>query len=1107
MATWQSFASKRANIIFVLLTFVFGTAHPLFADSPQVDWPLLRFTPAVLYYFNHPVVITHAGDNSGRLLVVEQGGRIWIVQSNNVLRQPFLDISGRVLSAGAEQGLVGLAFPPGFSTNSHFYVDYTRQPDGAIVISRFSLTSTNSNVADTNSEQVLLVIPKPYNNHNAGQLSFGPDGYLYIGVGDGGSEGDPFNNGQKTSTLLSKLLRIDVESGVSPYAVPPTNPFVGNTNYAPEIWALGLRNPWRFSFDRQTGDLYIGDVGQNQYEEIDFQPAGSAGGQNYGWRIMEGDSDYIVPPGFTNFSALTLPVAVYSHSSLPAYGDAAVIGGYVYHGPSVPRMDGVYFYGDFINGWIWGLKQVGTNWQNLVIVNPGYSFPATNFSISTFGEDDQGGLYLANYYQGMIYQIHDSLQAWPPMFSPTNGIINSNTVVVTCITTNAEIHYTTNGVDPTLSDPSVASGGTIPVGNGMTNKLRAFRADLSPSAVVSAVFTYQAGTPIFNPPQGPITNGTTVSITCVTPGAAIYYTLDGSTPTTNSAIYTGPVTIDGGVTLSAFATAGGYLNSTTRSVFYQLVQTATPVYSPPLGPIVYGNSISISCATPNAVIYYTADGTTPTTNSAVYSTPQPVYSDVTLSAFAVTPGYLNSVVQSVFYTLPQATTPTLSPSAGPLMNGSLISISSATSNAIIRYTLDGSDPNANVNAFIYSASLSFTHPMTLTARAYRSDLDPSPISSVFYGLLDAESNVIVTTFAGGSTSGLSNAVGTYATFSSPQGVCIDQSGNLYVADTGNNVIRKILPSRGVTTFAGTGVAGSQLGQATNAQFNGPTGVCVDETGNVYVADANNNRICKIDTNNTVTTLANIIYLSQLEIDAGGNVYVGSWASVQKVFPDGSFIQVAGTGVNTINNWGAYVGLGIDAATNIYATTLSRIWETAPDGTTALFAGSGAGFSDGPRMLSLFQSPLDASVDSSTNVFISDATRIRKIRPDGWVSTIAGTGVPGYQNGFGSLAQFNGAVGLCVDMNSNIYVADSGNNCIREISTVTAPPSLQITTSTNQIILSWPIWAGDFVLEAASALSTNSTWIPMTNGVTASVNNFVLTNNIGTASSFYRLYKP
>jgi glucose/arabinose dehydrogenase/sugar lactone lactonase YvrE len=1079
--------------------------------ADPVDWPTLGFTQVGAGGFNHPVGIARAGDGSGRLFVIEQPGRIWIIQNGNNLANPFLDLSSRVLSTGPEQGLLGLAFPSAFSTNHHFYVDYTRQPDGAVVISRFSLSSTNANVADSQSEQIVLVIPKPYDNHNGGQLAFGPEGALYIGVGDGGSEGDPLNNGQKTSTLLGKLLRIDVESGAVPYAVPTSNPFVGNTNFAPEIWAWGLRNPWRFSFDRRTGDLYVADVGQNQFEEIDFQPAGSAGGQNYGWRIMEGPANYIVPSGFTNFSALTPPVAWYDHFSLPTDLSAAVVGGYVYRGPSQPRMDGMYFYGDFEAGWIWGLKQTGTNWQSLVLVRPGLGL-APRFAISSFGEDDQGQLYLADYASGSIFRVNDSGMVWTPTFSPAGGTINSNLVTVSCLTTGAVIHYTTNIFDPTLSDPGVPSGATITVGNGNICKIRAFRSDLSPSGIATTNFVLAVGTPFFTPPagaiasnaeisiscvtpgafiyyttdgtipttnssiysslltfngdamtinafgvaagynnslvgtasysaaqaatpvfmpaSGPITNGTFVSLSCVTPGAVIYYTLDGSAPSTNSSIYTAPLAINGGTTVSAFAVASNYLSSSVQSILYQLVQTATPTFSPASGPLSYGTALSISCATPGSAIYYTLDGTTPTTNSSPYSVPLAVYSDTTLSAFATAPQHLDSSVQSAAYTLIKAATPSFSPAQGPLTNGAFISISTATSNATIRFTVDGSVPDTN--SALYSGPLLFTNLMTLTARAWRSDLDPSNPSSVFYGLIDFEST-IVTTLAGGGSSGLSNAVGSLATFSSPQGICIDRTGNLYVADTGNNVVRKISPAGQVTTFAGNGTAGSQLGAATNAQFSGPTGVAIDTFGNVFVADANNNRICKVDTNGMVTRLTNLSPLSQLEVDASGNVYAGSWASIQEVFPNGTVIQVAGTHINSIYYWGAYVGLGLDAGTNIYATTLNHIWETAPDGTTTLFAGNNAGYSDGPRALSLFQSPQDATVDAGTNLFVSESTRIRKIRADGWVSTFAGTSISGQANGPGRVAQFNGAVGLCVDTNGNVYVADSGNNCIREIS--------------------------------------------------------------------------
>ena len=1162
-------------------------AGSVFGDP--VDLPTLAFVPVATNMFSAPTGITHAGDGSQRLFVLEQGGRIWIIQHSGVLAQPFLNITNRVLTAGAEQGLLGLAFPPGYSTKAHFYVDYTRQSDGAVVISRFSLTA-DSNVADANSEQVVMVIPKPYNNHNGGQLAFGPDGYLYIGVGDGGSEGDPLKYGQNTHLLLGKLLRIDVESGVSPYAIPASNPFVGKTNYAPEIWAFGLRNPWRFSFDRLTGDLYIGDVGQDLYEEIDFQAAGSSGGQNYGWSIMEGASNYVVPAGFTNFSALTLPVMTYNHLALPADGGGAVTGGYVYRGPSMPRLDGVYFFGDFVNGWLWALKPVGTNWQSFVLLNPSDPSPPYAFAISTFGEDDQGLLYLADYNSGKIYQIQDTGLVWTPTFSAAAGVINSNTVVVTCVTTNAAIHFTTNGIDPAISDPAVASGGSIPVNSGITNKIRAFRSDLTPSVVVSAVYTLQTGTPgftpaagfitnntvvslgdvtpgtaiyfttngttpttnsplytgpltlsgpvtvealgvaggysnsligvasyyaaqvaepAFTPYYGPITNGTLISISCATPGALIYYTLDGSAPSHYSFFYSGPFAINGGVTVSAFAMESGYVSSLIQRVFYALAPAATPVLTPGSGPVAYGTTVSISCLTPGAVIYYTLDDSLPNTSSARYSNPVKITNDVTLNAYAVASGYPDSLVTSVHYTLTQAATPSFSPSQGPLTNGSLISMSCATPNAIINYTLDGTVPGSNSPVFTHP--LVFTGPVTLQARARAPQFDPGGVQSAFFSLLDPE-NAVVTTLSGSTNAGFSNGIATLARFSSPEGICVDPAGNLYVADTGNNVIRKILPTGQVTTFAGTGVDGDSLGPATNAQFSGPTGVCLDNAGNLYVADGGNcNRICQVDTNGMVTIFTYITLcgpgigsfvpgLWQMVTGPDGNIYVGYWSGLIEMFPGGSWLGIAGN-----SSWGMYVGPGVDRATNVYSAAGNSLWQTAPNATyysTVLFAGGTGAFSDGPRLLAGFTDLQDAVVDSFTNIFLSDTTRVRKIRLDGWVSTLAGTGVPGYRDGPGSVAQFNDATGMCMDRNGNIYVADAGNNMIRKI---TPLPTLSLALTNRQVVLSWPNWAGSFILESSGSLSPNAVWTPLTNGVMTSMNNFVLTNTIGVSASFYRLH--
>lgn len=970
------------KMFFVFSTLVLtGAARLVLAAS--VDWPYLRFTQVVTNTFSGPISITHAGDGSQRIFIGEQFGRVQVIQSNSVLSQPFLEISNRVLSVGTEQGLLGLTFPAGYSTNAHFYVDYTRQPDGAIVISRFSITSS-PNVADPNSEKVILVIPKPYNNHNGGQIAFGPDGYLYIGVGDGGSEGDPDNRGQSSNTLLGKLLRIDVESGISPYAIPPSNPFLDNANYAPEIWDLGLRNPWRFSFDRSTGDLYIGDVGQNQFEEIDFEPAGSPGGKNYGWRIMEGPTNYNVPAGFTNFSALTLPVTWHDHPFLPADFSACVIGGYVYRGPPEPRMDGIYFFGDFQWGWIWGLKQTGTNTQRFELLN---RIPAP-YSISTFGEDDHGEIYFAD-YRGKIYQIQETHQVWPPVFTPTNGIANSSNVTLTCATPNAVIHFTTNSIDPTETDPVVPPSGIIPIASGVTNKATAYRPDLAPSPVVTAIFGFRVGTPTFSAPAGRITNNTPITLSTVTPGATIYYSTNSLTPTTNSMLYTGPLTLSGGadgysVSLKAIGVASGYTNSLIATANYLMAQVSSPIIIPSGRTTVTNDFlVSISCSTPGAVIYYVVDGSLPTTNSAIYSNPFPINGGTTVRAFAVANGYTDSVIQSAEFPL-----------------------------ADYKY--------------------------------------PS----------------VVTTFAGSSQAGTNNGVSSLARFSSPSGLCIDPAGNLFVADTGNHRIRRITRDGVVSTFAGTGVAGFQNGAAANAQFSKPIGICMDPSGNFYVADSDNSRIRRIDSSGNVTTFAGsgtygtqdgspgtaqFRKLSFIDCDSQTNLYAGDWtridgtvALVRKIAPDGMVSTLTGTGLGYFDGFATDLGICVDASGLIYALNeWGRFIQITPGGVGTLFAGSSvSGYNDGPRLGALFASYFndtgrDVATDQQGNFYISDSVLVRKIDSTGWVSTLAGGSLAGLANGIGRNAGFTNVTGVCVDTNGNVYVADTGNNRIRKISPDTA----------------------------------------------------------------------
>jgi glucose/arabinose dehydrogenase len=395
-ATWTPTATATATV--TPTTTWTPTATPTPSPSPTATvtpspttsaWPSLLLTP-YLTGLSAPVHITHAGDGTGRLFVVEQAGRIRLVKNDVVQPAPFLDISARVSCCG-ERGLLSVAFPPDYAGKGHFYVNYT-DLSGNTVVARYRVTA-DPDVADPASEQVVLPVPQPYSNHNGGQLAFGPqDGYLYIGMGDGGSGGDPQNRAQNPLELLGKLLRIDVETG-SPvtYTIPAGNPFAAQPGYRPEIWALGLRNPWRFAFDRTTGDLYIGDVGQNQYEEVDFQPASSGGGENYGWRIMEGFQCY----GSSNCTqtGLTLPVTAYDHGL-----GCSISGGMVYRGQTYAALQGIYLYADYCSGRIWGLRRVAGAWQSQLLLD-------ATFGISTFGEDEAGEIYAAAYWDGTIYRI------------------------------------------------------------------------------------------------------------------------------------------------------------------------------------------------------------------------------------------------------------------------------------------------------------------------------------------------------------------------------------------------------------------------------------------------------------------------------------------------------------------------------------------------------------------------------------------------------------------------------------------------------------------------------------------------------------------------------
>ncbi len=340
-----------------------------------------------------PMFVTHSGDGSGRLFVGERRGRIRINTGSGLRPVPFLDIMDRVKCCAGETGLMSIAFHPDYTSNGFFYVSYIDANDDSVV-SRFTVTE-NPEVADPDSEAVILRIEQPGPFHNVGHIAFGPDGFLYIGSGDGDDGGDLDDNGQSLATLLGKLLRIDVDTAF-PYAIPADNPFVGTAGAQPEIWAYGLRNPWRFSFDRETGDLLIGDVGEKSFEEVNFQSANSGGGENYGWRLKEADACF-QPSQNCDPGGLTAPVLVYGHDD-PESPCFSVTGGYVYRGPSTFSLPGLYVFGDFCSGKIFGARRnAADNWLMFQLAD-------TEFPLVSFGEDDLGQL-LAVDLAGSIWRI------------------------------------------------------------------------------------------------------------------------------------------------------------------------------------------------------------------------------------------------------------------------------------------------------------------------------------------------------------------------------------------------------------------------------------------------------------------------------------------------------------------------------------------------------------------------------------------------------------------------------------------------------------------------------------------------------------------------------
>jgi glucose/arabinose dehydrogenase/sugar lactone lactonase YvrE len=1015
--------------------------------ATEIDWPDLNFT-VVATNIAYPTHINHAGDGSDRLFLVEQPGSIQVLSNGVIQPTPFLNVANRVaFHSGGEQGLFSVAFSPGFRTNRNFYVCYTRLLDGAVNISRFSVP-TNSSVADPASEQAILVIPHPIEYHNGGQLAFGPDGYLYISIGDDWS---PSANAQNPTSLLGKILRIDVESSTNGYTIPSSNPFVTNSAYRPEIWAMGLRNPWRFSFDRLTGDLYIADVGFHR-EEVNFQPANSAGGENYGWPMREGFQANLWSEITTNIALLTDPIVDCRSSE-----GNAMIGGFVVRSTNASRLNGIYICGAYGSSIIWGAVRTGTNWQ-MVHLND-KTFPIDNGTFNsptTFGEDEAGNIYVADATWGRILRIDASQKALRPVFDPPGNekyyldhdsiVLNTDVVTVhSCV--GAKIYYTTNGDDPTFSDAMIYSGDTITVMDSMLVKAQAFRTDLTPSDIGPLRVFLDLGLAI-SPPEGTsVTNSTYITVTCTPSDAMIEYSLNHDVYSLDDGDrmpYTGPFPVNGDTTVRAYASKPGFPDAE-QEIFYPWAKVNTPVFAPASGPITNGTQISIGCSTSDAEIFYTLDRIVPTTNSTRYTGPFVIDGDTTVQAIAFKDTFAPSTMQGVLFNLVPPPAPIFTPPSGRVTNGIPLSVSIASTipGATIYYTVNGTVPTTN--SPVYNAPVQIFGNVTLSAKAVRAGYDDSAIQRAFYGLISFE-KVTVATIAGSGQAGFGDGSGLMAQLNSPCGLCLDSLGDLYIADTGNNRIRKITSGGELVTVAGSGIAGSLDAHGTNAQFSGPVGICIDLAHNLFVTDRNNSdRVRKVTSTGNVSTIANLSLVEfspsvwTIDVDLAGKIFVGSWYQIIQIDTNGAATRFAGPGNDSIpqgyrfSPWSSDVGLCLDPQRNIVMTTAWRVALVSTNGNDVTYAGWGPAVTDGPRLLAGFENPRDCALDTFGNIYVSDDVWIRKVSTNGIVSTLAGTGIAGYASGSGMTAQFDSAAGICVDTNGNVYVADANNNRIRRIS--------------------------------------------------------------------------
>ena len=555
---------------------------------------------------SQPVDISHAGDE--RLFVVERAGRIRVVEANGtVLTTPFLDIDARVGSNDGEQGLLGLVFHPDYASNGYFYVNYTNN-SGDTRISRFQVGSGTPNQANPASELILLAVDQDFANHNGGDLNFGPDGYLYIGLGDGGSSSDPNEHAQDLGSLLGKMLRLDVNAG-SPYAIPPDNPFTATVGARAEIWALGLRNPWRFSFDRLTGDLYIADVGQDDWEEVDFQAASSPGGENYGWDCYEGNASFELA-GCGSPSNYIFPIHVYDHNE-----GCSITGGYVYRGSQYPALGGHYLFADFCSSKLWSLKRDGQGvWQTTslgdVPLNP-----------SSFGENVDGELFIAGYSNnGVIYRVTVA-------DTPLTGLSANNDSPVYLGETTTLSAAIETGDNPVYAwafgDGRSGSGQVVNHTYAATGTFTAIVTASNNSSLLTATTAVTVLTPILSGPPNPaisLLKTVSANTNCVLPGTANLVLTATST--------TAPIT----VTYCYFVRNTGNITFVTHTLnddqFGLLLNDDLAILALD-GILTYSRSAAINQSVTNVAVWEAAAGTFTATATATatvtYIAPQGIF--------------------------------------------------------------------------------------------------------------------------------------------------------------------------------------------------------------------------------------------------------------------------------------------------------------------------------------------------------------------------------------------------------------------------------------------------------------------------------------------------